>query len=484
MAVADLTVASPEPGATWRARVAALLAFLSVAEAVGILVIGSLGDRRFVIELAPIPIGFLANVVLFPVVGALILQRRPRTLVAWLMSGLGVSIGFGLVTYAYGIVGQAPERAFPFAFPLLVLSQLFFVPAIGAMTAWILLLYPTDRLFSPGWRWVGRLAIAGSVAFVVGTLFAPGELDSIAAPGLLNPLAFGGDLGALMPVVLVAGNLATLAALLLCVGSLVIRYRRADHVVAAQIRWLALAAVLAIVSLGVSLVPFADDKLNDAAFGLGLCFVACMPIAIGIAITRYRLYDIDRLINRTLVYGALTAILAGVFTAAVGLAQRLFIAMTGETSDAAIVLTTLVVATLYAPLRKRLEALVDRGFKYDARRFGPYRAELTDLLELVEPAHAARRLVREIVAELRPAGAAVVGRDDTVLASAGTWPQPVAIRLPIGRGSASMGTLLVGPRSDGRPYEAPDVEGLAELALLVGLAVAGSGDARSGQQAL
>jgi hypothetical protein len=479
MAVAELTVARPDAGAAWRSRLGAALAVVGLAEALGILVIGSLGDRRFVIDLSLIPIGFLANVVLFPVVGALILQRRPRTRVAWLMSGLGVSIGFGLLAYAYGIVGQDPERDYPFALPLLVASQIFFVPAIGAATAWILLLYPTDHVLGPRWRWAGILAAAASVAFIVGTLFAPGQLDAAAAPGLLNPLGIEGDVGLGLALLAQVGNVATLMALALCVGSLFVRYRRADAVVAAQIRWLALVAVLATVSLGTSLLPLGNERLSDLLFGAGLILVACMPIAIGIAITRYRLYDIDRLINRTLVYGSLTAILAGVFTAAVGLAQRLFIAVTGETSDAAIVLTTLVVATLYAPLRKRLEGLVDRTFKYDVRQFGPYRAELTGLLGLVEPSRAAARLAAETCRELRAVGAAVVDPDERILATAGLWPARIVLRLPVGRAPAWVGTLLVGPRPDARAYDAPDVEDLADLALLVGEAVGAAGTERS-----
>jgi hypothetical protein len=195
-----------------------------------------------------------------------------------------------------------------------------------------------------------------------------------------------------------------------------------------------------------------------------------MPIAIGIAITRYRLYDIDRLINRALVYGSLTAILAGVFTAAVGLAQRLFVAYTGQTSDAAIVLTTLVVATLYAPLRRRLEGIVDRWFKYESRQFGAYRADIERFLQLSEPDLAAKRLASEAAAELDAIGLAVINTDGRTVAAAGIWPQPVAMRLPIGRGDASIGTLLVGPRRDGQPYDAREVEELAELAILVGTA--------------
>src|SRR5204862_497883 len=218
---------------------------VAIAEDLAIVYLGSIGDRRFTLDLSLITIGFLGTVLTFPLMGALIVQRRPTTRVAWLMIGLGLSVGLGLFTYAYGVVGSPP----------------------------------------------------------------------------------------------------------------------------------ALVAVLAVIALAISL-PDIPNPIDDIAFGLGLTFVAAMPLAIGIAITRYRLYEIDRLINRALVYGSLTAILAGVFTAGIGLAQRLFVAATRETSDAAIVGTTLIVATLYAPLRKRPEALVDRAFKYEAREIGAYRGEL------------------------------------------------------------------------------------------------------------
>jgi len=229
-------------------------------------------------------------------------------------------------------------------------------------------------------------------------------------------------------------------------------------------------AVLAVIALAISL-PDVPNPIDDIVFGLALTFVATMPLAIGIAITRYRLYDIDRLINRALVYGSLTAILAGVFTAGIGLAQRLFVAATKETSDAAIVGTTLIVATLYAPLRKRLEGLVDRSFKYEAREFGAYRAELASYLRLVDPAQASRRLAVEAMRELAAGGAAVIGRSEEVVATAGSWPVPAAVRVPIGRAETFQGTLVVGPRSDGKVHDPRDVEMLADLAMLVGAAV-------------
>jgi hypothetical protein len=449
-------------------RLATALAIAAIGEAFGIMLIGAKGDPRFKLDPSLITIGFLATVVLFPSVGALIIQRRPFTRVAWLMIVVGVAIGFGLLTYSYGVVGMPPAAPLPFALTALVLSQLFFVPAIGVATTGILLLYPSDRLLSDRWRPVAAIAILASLGYVIGTLFKPGQFDSASLPGVYNPLGAPGALGSAFAFIADLSNLIGLGGLILALLSLVLRYRRADPIVAAQIRWLALVAVFAVTTLGISLFPIGD--LSDLVFGLGLTFTALMPIAIGIAITRYRLYDIDRLINRALVYGSLTAILAGVFTAAVGLAQRLFIAYTGSTSDGAIVATTLVVATLYAPLRKRLEAFVDRWFKYESREFGAYRAEVQRFLELSAPDLAAKRLAAEAAAELDPVGLAVVDREGGTLATAGVWPQPVVARLPVGRGETTLGTLLIGPRRDGQPHDAREVEELAALAILVGTA--------------
>jgi hypothetical protein len=462
-------IPAEETGRVRRAkRLAVALASVAVAEAVGIVVLNGKGDPRFRLPLDLITIGFLATVILFPVMGALIIQRRPFTRVAWLMIGLGLAVGFGLFTYAYGVVGSPPAAPLPFALVALVLSQLFFIPAIGGATTAILLLFPTDRLLSDRWRPVVWIAIFAVLTYVIGTLFKPGEFDSTALPGVRNPLAAPEPLGDAFRLIADLGNVIGLGGLILAAASLVLRYRRADPIVAAQIRWLALVASLAVAALGLSLLPIAP--YDNVLFGLGLTLTACMPIAIGIAITRYRLYDIDRLINRALVYGSLSAILAGVFTAAVGLAQRLFVAYTGQTSDAAIVLTTLVVATLYAPLRKRLEGLVDRWFKYESRAFGAYRAEVQKFLELYEPDLAARRLAAEAAAELDPVGLAVVDREGKALATAGIWPQPVVARLPVGRGEAMIGTLLLGPRRDGQPHDAREVEELAALAIMVGTA--------------
>ena len=464
-------VVEASPGLDRLRRIAALLAVTAIAEAVGLILLAGAGDSRFGLGLDLVSVGFVSTIVLFPVMGALIAQRRPTTRVAWLMIVLGLGVGFGLVSYAYGVVGYPPGRyaPLPLAVPALVVSRLFFIPCIGTATTWILLLYPTDRLLAPRWRWVGIAATLTAAVFVVATLVTPGFLDSRDLPGLENPLGVQGERGAAFASLAEAANVVGLVLLALAAGSLVVRYTRADAVVRAQIRWLALVASLAIGAFGVSLLPV--EALDDLRFGLGLVLASCMPIAIGIAITRYRLYDIDRLINRALVYGSLTAILAGVFTAGVGLAQRLFVAVTHETSDAAVVGATLVVATLYAPLRKRLEGIVDRRFKFEDPRFGVYRDELTKYLGLTDFVRASQRLVREAVGELDAAGGAVLDAQGRVVASAGIWPADAAIRLPLAKAGSEAGTLVVGPRLDGRPHDERAVAMLDEVAILAAAAI-------------
>lgn len=466
-----------DPGARRLQRLATLLAICAILVALGVAAFGAFGDPRFTLPLNLVTVGFFAIVALFSVMGALIIQRRPSTKVAWLMIGLGLGIAVGLLLFAYAVNGLPPAAPLPLALEMLVVSGVFFTPAIGGGTIFILLLFPTDRLVSPRWRIVGYVGLAGIVIGNIGGIFRPGELDPETLPGVLNPLAAPQELADLADFALAIGNLLLTVALLLASASLVVRYRRAGSVEAAQIRWLALFAILAAVFFAITTAV--TGPVAELAFGLGLVSLAGMPIAIGIAITRYRLYEIDRLINRALVYGSLTAILAGTFTAGVGLAQRIFVAATGETSDAALIGATLVIATLYAPLRKRLEAVVDRRFKFEDARFGGYRDELTKHLALTDPARASRRLVDEAVRELDAVGGAILDRAGAVVASSGTWPSELAVRLeiPDGRFKGPGAVLVVGARRTGREHDPGRIEALREVVALAGAAMAQAGNA-------
>jgi hypothetical protein len=455
-------------GSEGLARLGAALGVVGVGLAIVIVRLGTAGDDRFTVGFDVGSIAPVMTALLFPLVGALIVQRRPTTRVAWLMIAMGVGLGSGFVVYTYGAVGLPPPPTYPFAFEAIILSQFFMVPVLATCTTLLLLLFPTDRLLDSRWRWVAILATVGVVAYMIGTSFRPGPLSDATFSGRANPLGLPDALAPLCDALLVLGNIGMLTAVVLGAISLVLRYRGGDAIERAQIRWIGLfgsfvAAAFIVASLQLG-------PVSDRAWELGFAFLSCLPIAIGVAVTRHRLYEIDRLINRTLVYGSLTAILAGIFTAGIGLAQRVFIATTGETSDGAIVAATLVVATLYAPLRRRLEGVVDRRFKYEHLEFGAYRDEVTKVLGVLDPALAAGRLVREAVRELQATGGAVVDDADVPVATAGAWPVAAVIRLPIA-GHGRLRAILIGPRLDGRPHDPRTLALLEDTAGLVASAL-------------
>jgi hypothetical protein len=473
MPVAEAQPAEPiaRGGARWRRSLAVVLAVVAVLETLALFALGSRRDPRFLLDLSFVSIGLFGTIVSFAVVGAFIVVRRPYNRVAWVMVAIGTLFGTGLLSGAYGQLYVTPSgsNAGPFAFELLLLAGLWFVPAIGVGTTTLLLLYPTDALLGPRWRLVAGAAVVGAVIYDLVFLFRPGLIENQSLINVENPLGAPAELKPLFDSLEGISNLLVLAAILFGALSVLVRYRRGDSIVRAQLRWIGLAAVAAAVSFVLTALP---QPTGAFFFGTGVTAIACLPLAIGVAITRYHLYDIDLIINRALVYGSLTAILAGVFTAGVGLAQRLFVTFTGASSDGAIVLATLVIATLYAPLRKRLEKVIDKRFKYETRRFGSYGEQVRSVLDVLDPVRAAAHLAKETVSELDAAGAAVVDATGAVLASAGTWPLPSDLpvtRVALGD-DGPMRAILVGPARAGRPHAAADLAALEEVGRLTSAA--------------
>jgi hypothetical protein len=226
----------------------------------------------------------------------------------------------------------------------------------------VLLLTPTGSLPSSRWRWWARLAAAAPVVMVLGSVVQP---DPLAPDYHGNPLAVPA-LARVLVVPAVAGVVVVPVSLLVGAGSLVVRFRRARGVERQQLRWLALAAALAAGLLLVALAGFllANDNVAFASLSLG---VALLPLATGAAILRYRLYDLDRIISRTLAYALLTVLLGGGYAAVVlGLGQLL-----GRDSSLVVAGATLAVAAAFQPARRRVQELVDRRFnrsRYDAAR--------------------------------------------------------------------------------------------------------------------
>jgi hypothetical protein len=289
-------------------------------------------------------------------VGAVLASRRPAHPVGWLLLALGLSLVATAAAAQYLIWGLLVRPgSLPFARQVaLCYSAIGFTTLV--LIGFLLLLTPTGRLPSPGWRWLARVMVATPVLLVLVALLAGGPLDP-RYEALGGPFDLRGHGGA----VLVANQAAlavTTLAVMAAAASLVGRFRSARGTERLQLRWLALAAVLVALA-GVAVlaglvigVPGAETLLSMAA---GCCLVI-LPLATGAAVLRYRLYDLDRIISRTLAYGLLTLVLGGGYAAvALALGQLL-----GRDSTLAVAGATLAVAAAFQPVRGRVQRAVDR----------------------------------------------------------------------------------------------------------------------------
>jgi hypothetical protein len=194
--------------------------------------------------------------------------------------------------------------------------------------------------------------------------------------------------------------------------------------------------------------------------------LSLVPVCLTISILRYRLYEIDFFINRALVYGGLTAILAGVYTASIRLFQSMFIAVTGDESDAAIVLTTLVLASAFTPVRTRLQTAVDRRFKdvHDpARRLRALAEEISQGIWVLHPRQATIRLLTEAVDAFGAEGGAAFlrqGRNEREAGRVGKWNPPGVVLADLAANGRTMGRIALGPRRDRSVYSPEDKQAL------------------------
>jgi MFS family permease len=318
-----------------------------------------------------------------PVLGGLIASRRPKNLYGWLWLGLGLSAALLQLAGSYSAYALVVEPG-SLPAPRTVSQVLGIGWGMGIiLLPFLFLLFPTGRLPSQRWRPVAwAVLVAGAVLLIVGMLL-PGENIG----PFENPLSIGGLVGEVIFFTAGAVVFTIFGAIILSALSLVFRYRRAGGVERQQIKWFAYAAVL----LSGSFVfgGFLGQDLPgvwDAVFET-VTFVP-LYVAVGVAILRYRLYDIDLLINRTLVYATLTALLAATYFGGVTGAQTIFRTLTGqeEQPQIAVVASTLVIAALFNPLRRRIQAFVDRRFyrrKYDARKtLEAFSAKLRDETDL------------------------------------------------------------------------------------------------------
>jgi len=326
----------------------------------------------------------------FPIVGALIASRHPKNPVGWICLVIGL---FWMET----LLEESIPGSGPYPVTTYALTQALWIPPVGLLGIYLILLFPDGKLPSRRWRPLAWLSGVVMVLASLGITFAPGPLDE--HPGVRNPIGLEGA-----PWVATAG-IFILPLLPLCMlasaFSLVLRYRRSGGEQREQIKWIAFAA--SVVGL-LYLITMVSSFTFEGPWGAGgtplwlgllqqasLVSFSAVPIAVGFAVLKYRLYDIDLLINRTLVYGSLTATLALIYFGGVVVLQYVFRALTAQGSTIAVVASTLAIAALFNPLRRRVQGFVDRRFyrrKYDAAKtlaaFGSRLREETDLDALSE----------------------------------------------------------------------------------------------------
>ncbi len=348
----------------------------------------------------------LLGVVSCALVGAVVASRRFANPVGWFLLGGAACLALQEFTRRYAIYGIVSEPSFLPLVPLMAwLLSWIYVPAVFLLLSFLPLYFPDGRLVSPRWRWVVLLALLLAVVATVSSAVLPGEIKD---SGIVNPLGIEALRSALGPLnnVMLVGYIGVLFA---SAASLVVRFRRSRGAERQQIKWLAFAAAVAPAwFLASGWVVAAIPPLHGAVEGgvVDGLLLASIPIAVGIAVLRYRLYDIDVVINRALVYVSLTATLVAVYLGGVVLLQRLFALLTGQRSTLAVVASTLLIAALFSPLRRRIQAFVDRRFyrrKYDAAKtlegFSAKLRDETDLDALND------ELVRVVSATMQPAHA-------------------------------------------------------------------------------
>src|SRR5918994_3384375 len=264
-----------------------------------------------------------AALLAFPTVGALVASRRSGNAIGWLFCVVGVLFGVQSAAYGWGVYALLTRPgALPGAELAAWLSTWLFVPALFCIPVYLFLLFPDGRPLTRRWRYVAWLAGAGLLATTVGNALSPGRLDEPPFETVENPTGLAG--GEALELMSALGYWLTLASILLASVSLLLRFRRAGGPERQQIKWFASAAAL-FAATTIVYTFFLAGLAEQAGQISTLLAFAGIPIAVGVAILRHRLYDIDVVINRTLVYGSLTVMLVALYFGGIVVLQRVFV---------------------------------------------------------------------------------------------------------------------------------------------------------------
>jgi hypothetical protein len=320
--------------------------------------------------------GFTLAMYAFPVVGILIARRQPRNPLVWILLGVGVSWVIDFPLQAFFVLTRLDGTASMADGYVQAVNASLWVVGVVPLGTFLLLLFPDGHLPTPRWRWWGWFCGIAMALAMLAVTFSPGPIEGVVPP-TDNPL--GIDVLARVGLIAFAPVLLLPICIIGCAAALVGRYRRSAGVERLQLKWLAAAAAtvatIYLVAIIVS-IPYDWSTMSDAPVWVGVVqnvavgSFMLIPLAVGIAILRYRLYDFDRLVNRALVYGAVSAALVAVYAlGVVGVGTALRTITGSEQGNLAVAGSTLAVAALFGPVRARFQRFIDRRFyrrKYNA----------------------------------------------------------------------------------------------------------------------
>ena len=329
-----------------------------------------------------------AAIASFSIMGAVLIRRVPANLVGVLLLATGTAQSAGIAILMYASLGSMANPPWPGAAIVSAFGDMAYIAPFVIALIGVPLVFPDGRLPSRRFRWVAWGAVAGLVAIVVAGFapLIPGLSDVEAVRGALNVIA-------LITVIIGLAGAGT---------AIWIRFRRGDPVQREQLKWLLADACVALIALPLAMISGSSETPLALAFWvIGFLAFLTLPIAIGIAILRYRLYEIDRIISRTIGYTIVTVALAAVLAVAVILLEAVLTPITG-TNMVAVAASTLLVAALFQPLRRRVQRVVDRRFdrsRYDAERaVAAFVARLRDDVDLESVSSDVLAVVTDTVA--------------------------------------------------------------------------------------
>jgi hypothetical protein len=346
----------------------------------------------------------LAALVAIATVGALVAARQPTNAIGWILCAVGLMLSLGDFSGGYATHALlAKPGSLPGGVVMAWVSSWSQGPTVLGAFALVFLLFPDGRPLSPRWRPVIWLAAAASAGLGLVAL-KPGPFSDF--PTTLNPFGVGGAAGTVVDVLANSAFMIMLATMLAAAVSLVLRFRRSRGDERQQLKWFVSGgAFAAAVFLIAPVIWFTPAGNNSALWPiLFVLALVTLPLSMGIAILKYRLYDIDLIIRRTLIYSVLSGLLAFVYFGSVVLLQAIVRGLTGQTqSQLVVVISTLGIAALFSPVRRRVQDLIDRALyrrKYDAAQIlAAFRASARDEVEL---GPLVERLLKAVDDTVRP----------------------------------------------------------------------------------